>query len=378
MTPYEPEPLPPSNLDVASLVGLVGEANATLASYDGRLRSLVNPRVLLSPLTMQEAVMSSRIEGTQATMVDVLEFEAGQDYEEREKADIQEIINYRSAMDLGAHEIVDRPIRLTMIRNLHQKLMTGVRGQEKTPGEFRVEQNWIGPKKCPIEQATFVPPSPLQLKDALLDFEQYLDQSDFDPIAQAGIAHAQFELLHPFNDGNGRVGRLLIPLFLARVGRLHAPMFYISAYLEQNREEYYERLQSISGSGDWTGWLRFFLEAVIDQARVNTERVDSIQELHGRMMEKVRELTHSQYTSVLVNALFDRPLFTVNHIVQHGIPLQVSYVLLRQLKKTGIVRTIRNSSGRRAAILAFPELLNVAEGEKLLPEPEDTEAISSH
>lgn len=370
MNPHEPEPLPLADLNIASLVSLVGEANAALASYDGRLRSLVNPRVLLSPLTTQEAVMSSRIEGTQATMAEVLEFEAGQYYEEREQRDIQEVINYRSAMDLGAREIADRPLRLTMIRNLHRSLMTGVRGQEKTPGEFRREQNWLGPRNCQIEDATFVPPTPLRLRDSLDHFERYLEYEDFDPIAQAGIAHAQFELLHPFNDGNGRVGRLLIPLFLARTGRLHAPMFYISAYLEQHRDEYYERLQAISAHRNWLEWLTFFLKAIIHQANLNTDRVDQIQALHNRMMDEVREITHSQYTGTLVTALFDRTFFTVNQIVQHGIPDQVAYLLLRQLRKRGIIRVIRKASGRRPAIFSFPELVNIAEGYKILPERE--------
>lgn len=371
MDPYDPEPLPPGNVDHAALVTLVGEANAALAGYDGRLRALVDPAVLLSPLTTREAVMSSRIEGTQATMAEVLGFEAGEHYEAREERDIQEILNYRFAMELGRREIDDRPIRLATIRGLHQTLMTGVRGQERAPGEFRTDQNWIGPRDCPIEEASFVPPTPLRLRDELDKLEAYLGIDDFDPIAQAGIMHAQFELLHPFDDGNGRVGRLLIPLFLARVGRLHAPMFYLSEYLERHRDEYYGRLQAISGQRDWTGWLRFFLSAVIEQARENTRRVEAIQDLYGRMMDTVRELTRSQYTNLLVDTLFARPLFRVVQLSGAGIPQQVAYGMIRSLRDQGIVRTLRPSSGRRPAIFVFPELVNITEGQKIFPEPGD-------
>ena len=244
--PYQPDPLPIETLDKDVLFSLVGEANAALARYDGLLMAMVNPAVMLSPLTNQEAVLSSRIEGTQATVEEVLEHEAGQEYGEDKKQDIQEIINYRRALHLATESVTDRPISLGLIRELHKVLMDSVRGQDKEPGEFRKDQNWIGAPGCPIEQATFIPPGPLQLMDHMHNWESYLSKEDADPIMQTAIVHAQFELLHPFKDGNGRIGRLLIPLFLFSKDSLSGPMFYLSAYLERNRDEYYARLRAVS------------------------------------------------------------------------------------------------------------------------------------
>lgn len=349
-------------MDYDRLITPVGEANAALARYDGLLQGLVNPEILLSPLTHEEAVLSSKIEGTQATVEEVLEHEAGQEYEERKTQDIQEIINYRRALKLAAEEVFDRPIRLSTVRQLHQILMDSVRGQGMTPGEFRKDQNWIGRPGCSIEEATFVPPAPLQLDDFLRAWEAYLDAKDFDALAQAGIVHAQFELLHPFRDGNGRIGRLLIPLFLYRVGCLSGPMFYLSAYLESHRAEYYARLRAISQERDWTGWLEFFLRAVVEQARTNIERVTDIRGLYDAMKERVRDITRSQYSAQLVDCLFDRPIFRISDVERCGIPRPTAYALARQLLEAKIIHTLREGAGRRPAILAFPELLNIAEG----------------
>ena len=254
--PYLPSCLPIPNLDVSNIISAIGSANAALARYDGALLALVNPAVMLSPLSSQEAVLSSKIEGTQATVEEVLGHEAGEEFDQNKQHDIQEILNYRKAMILGTETLsanADQPLplRLNLIRSLHQLLMNSVRGQDKTPGEFRKDQNWIGPYGCTIEQATFVPPSPLQLFDHLQAWESYMSEEDIDPIVQTAIVHAQFELLHPFKDGNGRIGRLLIPLFMYSKKILSSPMFYLSAYLESHREEYYARLRAISDQGDW-------------------------------------------------------------------------------------------------------------------------------
>ena len=197
MQPYKPETLPIQNIDKNALFTAVGEANAALARYDGLLMGVVNPTVMLSPLTNQEAVLSSKIEGTQATIEEVLEHEAGQEYDEDKKEDIQEILNYRRALMLAKNSVVDRPIRLSLIRDMHSILMESVRGENKTPGQFRNDQNWIGAPGCTIEQATFVPPNPIQLVDHLEAWEIYLGIDDIDPIVQTAIVHAQFELLHP-------------------------------------------------------------------------------------------------------------------------------------------------------------------------------------
>ncbi|MBC8414096.1 Fic family protein, partial [bacterium] len=267
MKPYEPQKLPLEGLDYQRLFALVGEANAELARYDGLLQGIVNPAIMLSPLTNEEAVLSSKIEGTQATVDEVLEQEAGLIKEGEKYKDIQEIINYRDALRSSQEYLDERPINLSFVRELHKILLTSARGQDKTPGEFRKDRNWIGTYGCTMEQASFVPPNPLQLQDHLEAWQAYMKSGDIDLLLQTAVVHAQFELLHPFKDGNGRIGRILIPLFLYQKKKLSKPMFYLSAYMEAHREEYYARLQSISREGDWDGWIAFFLTAITEQAR---------------------------------------------------------------------------------------------------------------
>jgi Fic family protein len=249
--------------------------------------------------------------------------------------------------------------------------MNSVRGQDKTPGEFRVEQNWIGKQGCPIEQASFIPPSPLRLLDFLQAWERYLDADDVDFLLQAAVVHAQFELIHPFKDGNGRIGRILIPLFLYQKRALSQPMFYLSEYLENHRDEYYQRLKAISGEGDWNGWIAFFLRATTDQAVQNSKRVGAIKALYDEMKVAIQETTHSQYSVHLLDAIFSKPIFRTSDLAQqltadYGIHEKTTPGLLRQLKEAGILREVQAGSGRRAAILCFPRLINLAEGRDVL------------
>ncbi|MFK5949973.1 MAG: Fic/DOC family N-terminal domain-containing protein [Methylococcales bacterium] len=367
MKPYIPVSLPLEELDQTQLITSVGEANAALARYDGLLMGMVNPAVMLSPLTNQEAVLSSKIEGTQATVEEVLEHEAGQEYDEDKSNDIHEILNYRKALILASESIKDRPIRLSLIRELHHLLMDSVRGQDKTPGEFRKDQNWIGAYGCKIDQATYVPPSPLQLMDHLQAWENYLGEDDIDPIVQAAIVHAQFELIHPFKDGNGRIGRLMIPLFLYNKGRLSSPMFYLSQYLEQHRDEYYARLRAISQNNDWTGWVEFFLRAVIEQANQNGNTLKQIMSLYETTKIQITELTRSPHSAQLVDALFDKPIFKTADIAQRSnIPKPTLHKLINILLEEGLLDTVRVASGRRPAILTFAELLNTLERKQLV------------
>jgi Fic family protein len=367
MKPYVPDALPLANLDLARLLPKVGPANAALARYDGLLQSVVNPAVMLSPLTQREAVLSSKIEGTQATVDEVLEFEAGMDFDAEKTKDIQEIVNYRRTLTLATQEVAFRPLGLGLLRQMHGVLMDSVRGANKTPGEFRREQNWIGSAGCTIDQASFVPPSPLQLLDHLQAWETYLAGDDVDVLVQCAVVHAQFELIHPFKDGNGRIGRLLIPLFLYQKRALASPMFYLSDYLEGHRDAYYARLQTISRDGDWSGWIAFFLEAVTQQALNNTERVRTMMTLYEDMKRHIAELTRSQHAIAVLDTLFDRPIFRSGDFVQRsGIPKQSALPFLRTLREAGILQVLRESSGRRSAVLAFRELLNCAEGREIL------------
>lgn len=364
MKPYVPESLPLQNLDHARLIGLVGQANAELARYDGLLQGIVNPAVMLSPLTNQEAVLSSKIEGTQATLEEVLEHEAGQVFPDDRAQDIREIGNYRTALVLASEVIAERPISLQLLRQMHEALMNSVRGRDKTPGEFRRDQNWIGRPGCLVEEATFIPPNPLQLLDHLQAWEAYLTHQEFDALVQAAIMHAQFELIHPFKDGNGRIGRALIPLFLYQKRALASPMFYLSAYLEAHREVYYDRLRSISEDRDWNSWIVFFLEAIIAQARDNAKRVKEILALYKEMKQRIRDITRSQYTVQVLDALFERPIFQTSIFIERsGIPNKVTAnSLLRQLRNAEIIGCLREASGQRPGIYTFPALLNIAEG----------------
>lgn len=367
MSPYTPESLPVCALDKSALFSAVGEANAALAHYDGLLIGMVNPAVMLSPLTNQEAVLSSRIEGTQATVEEVLEHEAGQEYSDDKTHDIQEILNYRKALMLAKDSVAERPIRLSLIRELHRVLMDSVRGADKTPGQFRKDQNWIGTPGCSIEEASFVPPNPLQLMDHLHAWETYLGSDDIDSIVQTAIVHAQFELLHPFKDGNGRIGRLLIPLFLYSKGRLSSPMFYLSAYLESHRDEYYARLRGISLQGDWTGWCAFFLRAVTAQAKQNSVTLRGIMRLYETTKQQIRDITRSPHSAQLVDALFDRPIFTAAAIAERAkVPRPTLHKLIKSLLDAGVLDTVRPAAGRRPAILTFAELLNTLERKQLV------------
>jgi Fic family protein len=365
--PYVPDSLPLDCLDVARLIRRVGSANAAIARYDGLLQSVLNPAVMLSPLTQREAVLSSRIEGTQATVDEVLEYEAGIEFDPDKTNDIQEVVNYRKTLMLASETLRDRPITLSLIKQMHGILMNSVRGADKSPGQFRIDQNWIGAGDSTIETAKFIPPDPLQLPNHLEAFERYIGTDDIDPLIQCAVVHSQFEILHPFNDGNGRIGRLLIPLFLFQKRTLASPIFYLSEFLEANRDRYYQRLRTIGSKGGWTAWVEFFLEAIESQALANADRVKGILGLYNAMKVRVTELTHSQYSLAILDALFDRPIFqTADFIARSQIPKPTAVTVLRKLREAGILVPLRESSGRQPAVLAFSELVNQAEGRKVL------------
>ena len=365
MQPYKPLPLPPGNLDYKNLISPVGEANAALARYDGLLQAVVNPEILLSPLTTNEAVLSSKIEGTQATMDEVLQHEAGMRInEEQKRLDIQEIANYRSTLIQAENELAERPLNLFLIRQMHRELMSGVRGAQSEPGKFRERQNWIGKPGTPVEQAVYIPPEPLQLQSCLADLETYIQSDDSDVLIQSAIIHAQFEIIHPFLDGNGRIGRLLIPLFLFYKKRLTRPMFYLSEYLEENRDVYYASLKDISQSANWNTWISFYLKAVRDQGLRNGRRIARILELYKTTGTRIRELARTQYSIEITDALFNKPIFRASDLQKRtGISKQTLMPILKQLTDAGILITIKQAKGRSPAVIKFPELLAITENE---------------
>ncbi len=363
---YHEGKFPPKELDWAKLVPLIGPASAAVARYDGMLAAIPNAHVLLSPLTTQEAVLSSRIEGTQATMGEVLEYEARGDTDEPstpKEADIWEILNYRKAMRVATEMLKDLPLCQRIILKCHRILLNSVRGHGKSPGQYRNIPNWIGPKGCPIEEAKFVPIAADKLPEAMSRWERYIHEDAPDRLIQLALLHAEFEALHPFLDGNGRLGRMLIPLFLYQAKIIQQPMFYISAYLESRRDEYYERLLAVSRDNDWSGWCAFFLKVVRIQAEENLTKAQAILELYNRMKTRFAELTHSQYAIHALDWVFERPIFKSSDFVRSAnIPKPTAQRILNILKFEGILREIQPGSGRRAATLAYPELLNIAEG----------------
>jgi len=303
-------------------------------------------------------------------MEEVLEFEASprEHAEPSKHEDIQEIINYRAAMWKAIEYLRERPLCLNLVKDLHGILLDSVRGRDKTPGQFRRTQNYIAPPGYPIEKATFVPPSPDRLDDMLDNWEKYMHFDEKDVLVHLAIVKAQFEIIHPFLDGNGRMGRMLVPLFLFAKKLLSSPMFYLSAYLEANREAYYTRLQAISQLQDWNGWIQFFLTAVVEQAAINIDKVRGILHLYEEMKAKVVETTHSQFAIQALDAIFSRPIFEGSDFAAISrIPTKMTAsVLIRQLKNVGILKVLRPASGRRSALLVFPELINLVEGKSIV------------
>ncbi|MFQ5597096.1 MAG: Fic family protein [Nitrospiria bacterium] len=364
MKPYIPPQLPPETLKLESLVALVGRANACLSRYDGLLESLVNPEVLLSPLLMKEAEFSSRIEGTIATANEVYQQQAGEAFEPGKRADIQEILNYRNTLLAAGSKLKTQPFSLHFIRQMHEILMQGVLGENKHPGRFRMTQNWIGPRRSTIEEATYVPPPPTVLNDLLENFIQFVNLQDasLDPIVQTALVHAQFELIHPFDDGNGRIGRLLIPLFLMKRGCLVSPSLYISRYLEADRDTYCGCLGGISRTGNWQDWIHYFLNAIVAQAENNLSLVRQIIELYERKKRQIGELLRTDQGIHILDTLFDAPVFGANELHRRlNIQRQRAAQYIRTLKAAGVITELRPARGRRAALLSFEELWRITD-----------------
>src|SRR5882672_4917703 len=279
------------------------EASNRLGVLQGIGRQIRNPHLLISPYMSREAVLSSRIEGTQTTMSDV--YAADLDQGELIQAlDVREVRNYRDAHRRGLRS--DLPLSLRLIRNLHRWLLQGVRGHQRHPGEFRDYQNFIG---APTGgEATYVPPPVPQMKELLKDLEDFLHEETLRPLLQAAVVHYQFEAIHPFGDGNGRVGRLLIPLFLHNRGLLPQPLLYLSAYFERSRSDYYDRLLRVSTHGDWNAWIFYFLTGVSTQAQEAANLADRLLALHNQYRESLQAKRVTANVLTLIDVLFENPL----------------------------------------------------------------------
>lgn len=317
---WVPDPLPPSvDLD-ATLARALESSSAALGELAGTGRNLPNPHLLLSPFLRKEAVLSSRIEGTQATITDLYAYEAAQlplpgvGEPAESPGDVVEVLNYVRALNRGLVTIADQPVTLTLVLDLHRELMQGVRGRDRTPGHFRTAQNIIGPTGATLQTATYIPPPVTQMKDALLALETYIRSGTgaYPRLIELAMIHYQFEAIHPFNDGNGRVGRLLLSLLLVHWGLLPLPLLYLSAYFEQDRGAYYDGLQGVTEQGEWRGWILYFLSGIESQARDAAARAKRLHDLREQLQDRIAAARMQAVTGRLVSALFQQPVITIS------------------------------------------------------------------
>jgi Fic family protein len=311
-------PLLPPKLDYASVFPSIVKARDIVARYDEAVKRLPNPEIIQRSFETKEAVLSSRIEGTQVTLDEVLMFDA-QDKkteESEQEKDYREIINYRAAIKYGKDLLEKKPLAENVIKKLHSILLDSVRGQNKAPGQIRKTQVFIGPYGATIDEATFIPPEPQLIPELFSDLEKYIHSEDvIDPLVQIAIAHYQFEAIHPFMDGNGRVGRLLIPLFLYDKKVTAYPNIYISEFFEKHRDTYYRLLGDVSEKGDWMPWIKFFLDAVSGQTKITLDRVAKIEKLYKDLKERMPEMK-SIYANSLLDAIFISTAFNAKSIQQ--------------------------------------------------------------
>lgn len=367
--PYVPNylPLSENRLNWSALIESLGAANRALARYAGLLYAMQNPRLLLSPFFREEAVRSNRIEGTRIDTIDVLRSEAGESSRsESESRDLREILNYRSAMDYATDELERRPISLNFLKSLHGVLLNDVRGNDKSPGKFREVQNYIGSESGGIENARFIPPGPLTVPALMDNWMEYFSSREKDPILQAAIVHAQFEIIHPFCDGNGRLGRMLLPLFFFSKKILPAPMFYLSRYFERFDAEYKGALLGITANGEWTAWVNFFARAVASQSEENFRIAEEIQKYYAEAKRQILEKTRSRHAISLLDAIVARPMFRISTLRLVNAPSRIVLMkLVAQFEKLGIVRCIEPSAGRKGTLYVCPPLVNIPEQKEL-------------
>ena len=356
----------PRRIDLSmECVVALDRASRAVATLAGVGETLPNPHLLIQPFLKREAVLSSRIEGTQASISDIFRFEVGQ--EPRGGSDVVEVANYIAALHTGLGLLDRLPICLRLINDVHERLLRGVRGQERRPGMIRNEHVWIGPPGSLFEEATYVPPPPGALLDLLKDWESFVNDEALimPPLVQCALMHYQFEAIHPYFDGNGRVGRLLIILFLCATGVLPVPMLYLSAFFERHRDEYHRRLFDVSAGGEWEAWVRFFLEGVAQEAGDALVRSRRVRQLQDRYRERLQERRESVNAFHALDQLFQNPYITPTAAAAS---LDLSYAgaqgVLERLVDAGIVQEL---PGTRPRLYVLQELLTVLEQPEATP-----------
>lgn len=346
---YIPNPLPPPITWSGELISALSAADRALGELAGLGQALPNPQLLIQPLIRREAVLSSRIEGTRASLVDLYAYEAVQLTLFEFPEDVKEVHNYVRALQYGMERLSSLPVSLRLMRELHARLMEGVRGEHWTPGEFRRSQNWIGAPGSTIETAAYVPPPVNEMQQALGELETFIHQpSDLPPLIRLSLIHYQFEAIHPFLDGNGRIGRLLNNLLLHDWGLLPQPILYLSAYFEANRQAYYDHLLAISQTGAWQAWFIYFLRGVQTQAQDTVGRIQRLQALRDKYREQFQRPRTSARLLQVIDWLFAQPIFTIPQlcdVLEVNYPTAQRYVV--QLEEAGIVQEITGQARNR-------------------------------
>ncbi len=371
---FIPAPLspdPPIAFDPA-MATLLSRADQAIGRLDGEIRNVPNPDFFVAMYVRREAVLSSQIEGTQSTLEDLLAVELEPRVADMSR-DVDEIVNYVAAMNYGLDRLISLPLSLRLIREIHAELMKGVRGAHRLPGEFRRDQNFIAPAGVrDIRDATFVPPPVPEMHRALDDLEKFLhDPGELPDLIRVGIAHAQFETIHPFMDGNGRVGRLLITFLLVHRGVLHRPLLYLSLYLKRHRAEYYDRLMAIREEGNWEGWLRFFIRGVAETAEEATLKARAIVGLRESHRAQIQEQRLPTNAFRLLDLLYARPLIDVGLARdQLGVSFATANTLIEQLRALSFVTEV--TGRKRDRIFRFGPYIALFEGDDDAPvEPRD-------
>lgn len=353
---------PPKQLNYERLFVPMGDARAALARYDQTLKTLHNSDFLVTPLRGQEAVVSSRMEGTISTIDEVLRYEADSDDDEAPRdvrPETLEVVLYTAALKRAQRSILQGyPISEHLIRSAHGTLLGMGRGASKSPGEYKSEQNYIGDDAR--KEVYFTPISPGQLAPAMARLIEFITDDSIPPLLSVALAHVEFEALHPFNDGNGRIGRMLITLSLWKKGLIEEPHFYISAFFEENKNQYIARMREVSASGDWTGWCEFFLRAISNQAEQNLTTSIAISDLYEEMKSVFREELNSQWAPLAQDFIFKNPIFRNGRFTgRSGIPRPTAVRLSRALVDAGLLLELEPASGRRAALYAFEPLIRL-------------------
>lgn len=360
---YHYDKFPPKQLNYGNFISELIKATDAIARYDQMLKNMHNSEILLAPLRNQEAVISSRMEGTVSTMDEILKYEA--DYEggaadhQNVRSEVIETILYQRALRAAQNAMQDGyPLSQSLVKGIHQRLLSFGRGATKSPGEFKVEQNYLADKNK--RKILFVPISPERLQEGLDILFEYIKSGSDPVLIKAALTHIEFEALHPFKDGNGRIGRMLITLMLWQSGTISAPHFYVSGYLEDNKDLYIDTMRRVSETGDWESWCSFFLEAVEQQAVRNLAIAESIRDLYEEMKQVFADALSSKWSLAALDFIFTNPVFRNNKFTTgSGIPSATAARFTRVLLEEGVIRTVEEASGRRPALYSFEPLMNL-------------------